>query len=230
MPLRIALLLGAVLCASAATPPRVLLVSGGHDHELSFYEMFSAEPAFTYNVNPHPKAFRPNMVKQYDVAVLYDSADVTDEAERANLRRFLEAGKGLVLLHHSIVDNQDWPWWYEEVAGGLYQLKAVPGRPASKYKHDVEMNVRPVGRHPVIEGIGPFKILDEAYKDVWMSPKVQVLLETDNPLNDKPLAWVSPYPKSRVVYIQLGHGSDAHRHPVYRKLLRNAIFWAAGSK
>jgi type 1 glutamine amidotransferase len=92
------------------------------------------------------------------------------------------------------------------------------------------MDVKPLGRHPILEGIGPFKINDEAYKNMWISPKAQVLLETDNPLNDKPLAWVSPYPKARVVYIQLGHGSLAHRNPVYRKLVHNAIEWAAGAK
>ena len=233
MPFRNALLLTLALASlpvPAASLPRVLLVTGGHDHELSFYEMFSAEPGFTYTVNPHPKAFRANMVKQYDVAVLYDLAEVTEEADRTNLRRYLESGKGLVLLHHSIADNQEWPWWYEEVVGGLYRLKASGSQPASTYKHDVDFDVRPVGRHPILEGIAPFKIHDEVYKHMWMSPKVQVLLEADHPLSDKAVAWVSPYPKSRVVFIQLGHGSEAHRNPAYRKLVRNAIAWAAGGK
>lgn len=233
MPLRAALFVAltlAVVCASAAPVPRVLLVTGGHDHELSFYEIFLADPSFTFTVNPHPQAFRPNLVKQYDVAVLYDLAEVQEEGQRANLRHYLESGKGLVLLHHSIADNQEWPWWYEEVAGGLYRLKPSGVQPASKFKHDVDFEVRPVGRHPILEGISAFKIHDEVYKDMWISSKVQVLLETDHPLSDKPVAWVSPYTKSRVVFIQLGHGSEAHRNPVYRKLVRNAIAWTAGQK
>jgi len=229
MPVRFALLLAFALAAPAAAPPRVLLVTGGHDHELSFYAMFASEPAFVYNVNPHPKAFRGNMVKQYDAVVLYDLADA-DEAERANLRRYLEAGKGLVVLHHAIADNQDWPWWYEEVVGGLYRLKPSGAQPASKYQHDVDFEVRPVGKHPILDGVGPFRIRDEAYKDMWRSPKTQVLLETDQPLNDKALAWVSPYAKSRVVYIQLGHDHYAHENPSYRRLVKNAIAWAAGTK
>jgi type 1 glutamine amidotransferase len=210
------------------SPVRVLLVTGGHEHELSFYEMFAAQTGLTVAVNPHPRAFRKGMARESDVLVLYDLADVTDEAERGNLKEFVESGKGVVVLHHAIADNQSWPWWYEEIVGGRYLLAAADNHPASKFKHDVDFKVRPVTQHPILEGIGPFQINDEAYKDEWISPKVHVLLETDNPLNDKPMAWVSPYSKSRVVYIQLGHGPSAHRHPVYRKLVNNAIMWAAG--
>jgi len=49
------------------------------------------------------------MSAAYDVLVLYDLADVTDTAERAALRRFVESGKGVVVLHHAIADNQDTP-------------------------------------------------------------------------------------------------------------------------
>jgi type 1 glutamine amidotransferase len=55
-----------------------------------------------------------------------------------------------------------------------------------------------------------------------------VLLTTDHPASDAPLAWVSAYPKARVVYVQLGHGSEAHRDPGYRRLVLNAVRWTAG--
>ena len=41
---------------------------------------------------------------------------------------------------------------------------------------------------------------------MWISPEVTPLLITDNPNSDSTIAWISPYPKSKVVYIQLGHG------------------------
>jgi type 1 glutamine amidotransferase len=71
-------------------------------------------------------------------------------------------------------------------------------------------------------------VRDEAYKNKWISPAVQVLLETDHPENDRAVAWVSPYAKSKVVYIQLGHASSTHREPAYRQLVRNAMLWTAG--
>ena len=224
------LALVALLCLPAAAGPvRLLLVTGGHEHELSFCEMFTGNVDYEVTVNPHPKPFRENMTAKYDAVVLYDLANVP-ETERAPLRRFVESGKGVVVLHHAIADNQDWPWWYEEVVGGRYLLKAEGSRPASQYKHDVAMEIRPTGSHPILTGIGPFRILDEAYKAMWITPRVQPLLVTDAPENDRTVARVSPYEKSRVVFIQLGHVSDAHRHTVYRRLLHNGIFWAAGRK
>jgi type 1 glutamine amidotransferase len=42
------------------------------------------------------------------------------------------------------------------------------------------------------------------------------------------VAWISPYTKSRVVYIQLGHGHGAFGHPSYRTIVHNAVLWADG--
>jgi type 1 glutamine amidotransferase len=63
---------------------------------------------------------------------------------------------------------------------------------------------------------------------MWISPKVKVLLKTNNPTSDGPVAWISPYDRSRVVYIELGHDHLAHQHPGYRTLVKQAILWAAG--
>jgi hypothetical protein len=46
-------------------------------------------------------------------------------------------------------------------------------------------------------------ILDETYKGMWLSPRIKVLL-------------------------QLGHGREAHLHPDYQRLVRQAILWSAG--
>ncbi len=210
--------------------PRVLVVTGGHDHETTFYSMFEQFGAdFLVNVNPHPIAYNKDLRKDYDVLVLYDSIQSLDDRQRANLRAFVETpGKGLVALHHSIVDFYEWPWWYQEVLGGRYLLKADGGLLASTYKHDEELRVTAVSKHPILRGVPPMHLWDETYKNMWISPKVEVLLKTDNPTSDGPVAWVSPYDKARVVCIQLGHGRTAHQNPAYQLLVRNAILWSAG--
>ena len=83
-------------------------------------------------------------------------------------------------------------------------------------------------RHPILRGVGDLVTVDECYRGMWHSPKITVLLETENELNDRPVVYLGPNPAYRAVYIQLGHGEDTHRHPGYRKLVHNAIFWAAG--
>ncbi len=208
---------------------RALVVTGGHDYETSFYTLFEGYPDLVWSHAPaNTEAFKSDIRQKYDALVLYDMSQDLDEKGRANLRAFVEAGKGVVVLHHAIANYQDWHWWSREVVGGRYLLNPEGGLPASTFKHDEEMFIRPAARHPITADIGPIHIRDETYKGKWVSSEVTVLLTTDNPTNDEAVAWISPYQKSRVIYIQLGHDSAAHRHPAYRALVRNAILWSAG--
>lgn len=219
---------GVPAMALAAAPVRALVVTGGHDHDPAFYSIFDNEPGIAATVNPHPTAYRGDMQKRVDVLVLYDMVQEVAEEQKQRLEAFVEAGKGVVVLHHAIASFNNWEWWWREVVGGRYLLKPDGGQAASTYKHDVELNATPVGEHPITRGVPPMRIFDETYKGMWISPKVKVLMTTDEATSDGPLVWVSPYEKSRVVYIQLGHGREAHVHPGYRKLVTNAIRWAAG--
>jgi len=174
------------------------------------------------------EAFAADIRPKYDVLVLYDLSTEIGEVQRKNLRDFVESGKGIVVLHHAIADYNSWPWWYRDVVGGRYLLKQDGATPASTYSHGEEEFITPVVQHPITAAIGPFHLWDETYKGMWISPEVKVLLKTNNPASDGPVAWISPYSKSRVVYIQLGHGRTAHLHPAYRELVHNAILWSTG--
>jgi hypothetical protein len=217
-----------LLAVLHADPLQVRVVTGGHDHEASFYSLFEGDPRFHVTVNPHPSAFGGNLGKRTQVLVLYDMIVRSDEAMQKALRAYAEAGKGIVILHHAICSHANWPWWHEEVAGGVYLPEPMKGMEKSTFKHDEWIDVNVAKPHPVTEGISDFRIFDETYKGMWFSPKIDVLLRTGNPTSDGPVAWVSPYKASRVVVIQLGHGREAHLDANYRRLVRNAIAWAGG--
>jgi type 1 glutamine amidotransferase len=211
---------------------RVLVVTGGHSYDPSFYEVFTGWPDLEWShATSQKEAFSKDMKKRWDVVVLYDMYNEIGDAEKNNLREYVEAGKGIVALHHSIVDYTSWPWWYEEVIGGKYFEKAVGDHPASQYKHDEPMVIRPVRgqeNHPIVRGLGELVTVDECYRGMWHSPKITVLMETNHPLNDSPMVYLGPGAGTRAVYIQLGHDSFTHRHPGYRRLVHNAVVWAAG--
>lgn len=208
-------------------PVRTMVVTGGHDHVTSFYSLFTGGD-LRVTVNPHPAAYVRDLRPDYDVLVLYDMIQQLDDVQRKNLRDFVEAGKGVVALHNSIADFNDWTWWWHDVVGGRYLLKPDAGMPASTYKHDVEQAISVVADHPVTHGLPPFHLADETYHGMWISPDVEVLLRSDAPTSDGPVAWISPYRKSRVVFIELGHDRQACNYPPYRQLVHNAIVWAAG--
>ncbi|MFB3903944.1 MAG: ThuA domain-containing protein [Acidobacteriota bacterium] len=218
-----------ILAAAPESPVRLLVVTGGHGYETSFYSLFEGSSDLVWDhAASNQEAFRQNIVPKYDVLLLYDMSQDLDEKGRENLRAFVEAGKGLIVLHHAIADYQTWTWWWKEVVGGRYLLQKERDTPGSTYKHDEELRIIPVAGHPVTAGLGPFSLTDETYKGMWISPAVKILLRTDNPTSDGPVAWVSPYEKSRVICVQPGHDSKAHRNPVFREVVRRSILWSAG--
>jgi type 1 glutamine amidotransferase len=209
---------------------RVLVVTGGHGYDPSFYTVFRNDAGYRWShATSQKEAFRPGMKDKWDVVVLYDMHNVIAEAEQKHLREYVEAGKGIVSMHHAIVDYTSWPWWYQEVIGGKYFEKAEGSHAASKYKEDVPLILRPAKgqeQHPVVRGLGELVTIDECYKGMWHSAKITVLMETDAACNDRPVVYLGPNPQYRAVYVQLGHGTHTHLHPGYRKLVENAILWA----
>ncbi len=219
------------LPAPVVKPARVLVVTGGHAYPVSFYTLFEGQEDISWSHATSPAAaFTPKTKDLYDVIVLHDMYEKIEAEEQANLQAFVESGRGVVSIHHSIIDYTSWPWWYEEVIGGKYFTGIAGSHPQSEYKEDVELVVKPakgLGGHSITRGIGPLVVRDEAYRRMWRSDKITVLMETDEPLNDRPVVYIGPHPKCRTVYIQLGHSDSTMRHPGFRKLVRNAILWAA---
>jgi type 1 glutamine amidotransferase len=223
-----------VLVALTLAPPqtvrpiRVLVVTGGHSYPTSFYTVFEQAGLAWDHAVTSEEAYRSDLRDRYDVLVLHDMPKTLSETGRRHLQAFAEAGKGLVVVHHAIVSYPDWDW-FRDLVGGRYFEQPHGDRPASTYRHDEQMRVAVTRAHPVTEGLAPFTVLDETYKGMWLAPTNTVLLTTDNPTGDPPVAWVSAYPRSRVVTIQLGHGPESHRDASFRRLILNAITWTAAS-
>jgi Trehalose utilisation len=171
-----------------------------------------------------PSGGRPH--PGYDVLVLNDQTNWPND-QRAAARQAVEAGRGIVALHHALGDNQDWPWWHEEVTGGQLVLADRGAARRSTVSPVASMAVRPAGAHPILRHVSPFTVTNEhAYKGMWQSPKITPLLQTSQAGSDATVAWVGVHPTARVVCIQPGGSRETHRHPAYRMLVRNAILWA----
>lgn len=212
-------------------PIRTLVVTGGHDYPTSFYTVLEGHPDIVWeHARSNADAFRGDLRNRFDVLVLYDMSANLDDVGRGHLREFIEAHKGLVVLHHAMADYQGWEWWWREVVGGRYVTKEEPGFKASDFRHDEWVAIEPAGPHPITSEIGPLRLFDETYRGVWTAPGIRPLLKTSNPTSDEVIGWISPCALSRVAVIQPGHGTESHRHPAYRKLVQNAVEWAAGRR
>lgn len=216
---------------AAPAPARVLVVTGGHAFPSEFFSLFANEPRIAWRAaGSQSEAFSAKLAGRYDCIVFHDMGETIGEKERANLREFAESGGGIVSTHHAIVNYTSWPWWYQEVIGGKYFVEAIGGHAKSEYKEGVDFvakAVKAMAKHPVLTSVPPLPVHDEVYRGMWRAPGIQVLMETDHPLNDRPVVYIGPHPKARSVYIQPGHSASTMLYPGYRRLVLNAILWTA---
>lgn len=215
---------------------RVLLLTGGHHFEReAFLAMFEADPGVVLthieHSGPGAGGWDGADLESCDAVLLYDLQREITEEQRARFLSLFSRGMGLVVMHHALVSFPSWPE-YERIVGGRY-VEAEPGSGsgalASSYQLDVEVPVHVVApEHPVTRGLHDFVLRDEIYVRFRVGEDVTPLLRTSHPASGNPLAWERCEQRSRVIYIQPGHGPSTYESPHYRRLLGNALRYVAG--
>jgi type 1 glutamine amidotransferase len=219
---------------------KVLVVTGGHGFDKQpFFKMFSENAEIAVTEAAHASktdatVFERDDLLSYDAVVLYDMPSEITEAQKAKFLSLFGKGVGLVVLHHALVSYPNWPE-YQTIIGGRY-AEPDPNKPGTVteqagYQHDVEIPVVIVTtNHPVTAGVKDFVIQDEIYWGFSVNQDVTPLITTTHPKSGKPLGWYRTQGKSRVVYLQLGHGKEAFNDENYRKLVGQSIRWVARSR
>lgn len=222
-------------CAQAPDPYHILVITGGHGFERDpFFEMLKDMKSIEYTEAVHPEAnslYGSGVMENIDVLVFYDMVQEITESQKNDFLSLTDKGKGMVFLHHSLASYQDWED-FETLIGGHYYLNPVLKDsipfPRSTYKHDEQIPVRILDKtHPVTQGLPDFTLFDEVYGDFRVLPSVHPLLGTTHPGSGPVIGWAHTLGKSRIVMLQSGHGPETYRNPHFRKLLKQAIAWAA---
>jgi hypothetical protein len=225
----------APVAAEGTAKIKALVVVGGHDfEEAPFKAMIDALPnaeCTLVKLKDDSEIFEDISKWPYDVIVLYNLTQKISERRRANFLELLHRGVGLVALHHSVADYADWPE-YAAIIGCQYFLepRMVNGveHPKSGYQHGSEMKLHVEdASHPVTQGVRDFTVHDETYNACIFDPKARVLLTSDHPKSDRIVGLAKTYGAAKVCYLQPGHGPDIYSDANYRKLVSQAIGWAA---
>ena len=162
-----------------------------------------------------------------------------DKAATA-FQNYIEQGKGgWIGFHHaSLVGEFDgfpmWDW-YHGFIGGIRWKDYI----ATFARANVRVEDK---RHPIMRGVPPvFPVMTEEWYtwDKNPRPNVHVIANVDEDsyqpdskikMGDHPVVWSNPNVKARNVYIFMGHSPDLFDNEAYKKLFKNAIFWAAGQR
>lgn len=144
-------------------------------------------------------------------------------AGRRRLARFVADGGGLLGLHTALICFDDWLEW-KALLGGAW----VWGRSAHPPRGPVTL--RPTGHsHPIIAGLPPFTVTDEAYGDFDLDAGVEPLATVE--AGDGvpwPALWARSVGRGRAVADTLGHDRATLEHPVHRQILARSALWAGG--
>jgi uncharacterized protein len=172
---------------------------------------------------------------------------------RLAIADLLDAGIGVVATHHALAGWPAWDGWAGALGGRfLYAPGTLRGqsRPASGYRFG-PYRVAPFGSHPITEGVEPFELTDELYLCPVLEREITPILATDAdiapasmvdtyrevvageqvPAPSQPgspfVGWVHAAGRSPVAYLLPGHTAETMAHPMYRRLVTNALAWVA---
>jgi uncharacterized protein len=207
---------------------RVLVVTGGHPFEMEpFLDVFRSLEGITWEHVQPPEAreaFRGDQAGRWDAIVCYDMQGI--EFRKPDPPRFelpppdyasgivdmLEAGQGVVFLHHAM---SAWPAWslWPQIVGGRWHY--MPGElagtqyPASGYTRELEHRIDVLDpAHPICEGLGDgFEIVDELYLNPVLTEIIHPILRTNYPMDS------SAFFSGQLAITGHMYSSDGWSHP-----------------
>jgi len=174
-----------------------------------------------------PHFLDSSALHRYDVVVLHFmpwQKPTPGSKARANLRKFVQGGKGLFILHFGCGAFQDWPE-FRNLAGRVWDPKARAHDPGGPFRVNITDVI-----HPITQGLHPFETEDELYTCLTGDRPVDMLATARSKVDGKvyPMAFAFNYGKGRVFHSPLGHDVKAIRNPGAAELFRRGCAWAAG--
>lgn len=219
---------------TARAPIRLLIVTGvdypGHPWRETtpvLRRHFEADPRFEVRVLEDPLWLDSAALTNYQVIALHFmnwECPSPGPAARQNLRRFVENGGGLVLVHFACGAWQDWPE-FVELAGRVWDPKLRGHDPRGRF------TVTPTAReHPITRGLTAFEVDDELYTCLAGETPITVLATARSTVDSQeyPMALVLEVGRGRVFHSPLGHDARALEPAAVGALFRRGAAWAAG--
>ena len=251
------LFLGAAL--TVAAPRKIVLIAGpitGHGKSIHEYEKDVILIKQLLDTSPNLKGVvteahfqgwpkDPSTLDDADL-ILFDS-DGSNREETAHplyvqkrieiLEKQMKRGCGLIQLHWATFNPSRFHESVTEWVGGYFDYEKGSGK--NNWYSAIKTYESPAklgdAAHPILRGVKPFSLKEEFYYNIRFRPddprvKPIVLTRPPGEQRDHTVGWaLERQDGGRGFGFTGGHYFDNWRKPDYRKLLLNAIVWAAGA-
>jgi type 1 glutamine amidotransferase len=224
----------AVTLLAAPAPKEILLVTGqdypGHlwrQTAPAIVELLQKDPRLTVRVVEDPRFLDSAALTNYAAVVLHFmnwEQPSPGPAARENLRRFVERGGGLMLVHFACGAWQDWPE-FRDLAGRVWDPKLRPHDARGPFRVEIADP-----DHPITRDLKPFETDDELYTCLTGDRPIHVLAQARSKVDGReyPMAFVLDYGRGRVFHTVLGHDAKAVTNSGVPELFRRGCAWVAG--
>lgn len=156
-----------------------------------------------------------------DVMLLFTRRLKLSGEELERIKGYCLSGKPIVGVRTASHAIQTWLDLDKEVLGGNYRGHYDAGE-----ETEVKI-VESAKDHPLLAGVPPFRSAGSLYKNQGLAGDTTVLMTGTNSEATEPITWTRTYKGGNIFYTSLGHPQDFTEES-FRRLLANALFWAAG--
>lgn len=229
------LCMAAVSMANAQAIKRVLIFSktARYHHEsipdgIKAIQKLGRENDFAVDTTTDSTYFVDNNLKKYAAVIfLNTSGNVFNNAQRAAMERYIQAGGGYMGIHCASSTEKEWPW-YGHLVGAVFTDHPEP---QAGIINVVDRNNPATSHLPA-----RWDWRDEWYNFKDIQTDIHVLLTADETTYkggkngpSHPLAWYHEFDGGRAFYTALGHFSEAYTNPLYIKHIQAGIKYAMGN-
>ncbi len=180
---------------------------------------------FDYVTSPEAAFADAEFLDRFDAVLLYANHERIDPAHWANLKAFIEGGRGFVPVHCASWCFQNIPE-YDQVVGGRFDRHGTAVFRPKTIAPD----------HEAIQNVPGFEAWDETYVHKNHNPQDRTVLQIretgpdDQPSEPEPepWTWIRTQGKGRVFYTASGHDERVWGLPEFHELLRRGILWSVG--
>jgi type 1 glutamine amidotransferase len=231
-------------------PIRTLLFAGNDKHKWhnwerttpAIKEALERDPRIKVDVSLDIDDLGRKNLADYQVIVQnycnwQDPKALSEKAQKAFVK-FLAEGGGLVVIHFAngafhyslpMAKESDWPE-YRKIVRRVWNHTPKEGEPKSGHDAFGKFTVLPTNvKHPIVDGLKPFEVIDELYFNQNGDDAVEPLLVAESKMTKKkePLAFTYAFGKGRVFQTLLGHSEKTYDAFEAREILRRATAWCA---
>jgi type 1 glutamine amidotransferase len=224
---------------NAGAPKKILILTGMEHHNNwqqitpILVEAFSKDKRLEVSVSENPAIMtKTEVLAKYDgYVMLYNNSDKkpSPEGALANMKKAVEGGKGLVLVHFTSGAFHDWATntgspVFAEIAGRVWNPKLRGHDPHGTFTVNIVDKT-----HPIVKGISDYEQIDELYTCLEGTVPIHVVASGVSKVDQKtyPLAFVLNPGKGRTFHCALGHSPAAFNVQTL-ELFKRGVEWSIG--